>query len=119
MNMLFPALSRFSDVGLLLLRLMVAAVFFASGLSHLRHPAERSKSIGATPGFTGLLGSAGGLGSGGVALGILIQLAAVGLIIIMLGAIQKEVFVWETGFWGGRGYGWHYYLMLAAARLRV
>jgi len=119
MNVLFPALLRFSDVGLLLLRLMVAAVFFASGLSHVRDPAERSKSIGATPGFTLFLGSAELLGSVGVALGILIQLAAAGLILIMLGAIQKKVFVWKTGFWGGRAYGWHYDLMLAVMNLVI
>ncbi len=119
MNVLFPALLRFSDVGLLLLRLMVAAVFFASGLSHLQHPAERSKSIGATPGFTVFLGSAEVLGSVGVALGIVIQLAAAGLILIMLGAIQKKIFVWKTGFWGDRGYGWHYDLMLAVMNLVI
>ena len=119
MNVLFPALLRFSDVGLLLLRLMVAAVFFASGLSHVRDRAERSKSIGATPGFTLFLGSAELLGSVGVALGILIQLAAAGLILIMLGAIQKKIFVWKTGFWGGRGYGWHYDLMLAVMNLVI
>ncbi|HLQ23399.1 MAG TPA: DoxX family protein [Gemmatimonadales bacterium] len=119
MNVLFPALLRFSDVGLLLLRLMVAAVFFASGLSHLQHPAERSKSIGATPAFTVFLGSAEVLGSVGVALGIVIQLAAAGLILIMLGAIQKKIFVWKTGFWGDRGYGWHYDLMLAVMNLVI
>ena len=119
MNVLFPALLRFSDVGLLLLRLMAAVVFFSSGLSHVRHPAERSQSIGATPGFTLFLGSAELLGSVGVALGILIQLAAVGLILIMLGAIQKKVFVWKTGFWGHRAYGWHYDLMLAVMNLVI
>src|SRR2546422_9228260 len=120
MNMLFPALSRFSDVGLLLLRLMVAAVFFASGLSHLQHPAERSKSIGATPGFTVFLGSAEVLGSVGVALGIVIQLAAAGLILIMLGAIQKKIFVWKTGFWGDSGTnGWSYDTMLVVMNLVI
>src|SRR2546426_4454604 len=112
MSVLFPALLRFSDLGLLLLRLMVASVFFTSGLSHLKDPAERSKSIGASPAFTVFLGSAEVLGSTGVALGILTQLAALGLMLIMLGAIQKKIFVWHTGFWGVRGYGWHYDLML-------
>ena len=112
MNILFPELLRFSDVGLLLLRLMVAVVFFTSGLNHLKHPTERAKSIGASRGFTIVLGSGEVLGSLGVALGILVQLAAIGLILIMLGAIQKKIFVWKTGFWGKGGYGWHYDLML-------
>src|SRR5438034_201603 len=49
MHMLFPALLRFTDVGLLLLRLMVAVVFLDSGWNHLKNPVERSKSIGARP----------------------------------------------------------------------
>jgi putative oxidoreductase len=39
-------------------------------------------------------------------------LAAIGLILIMLGAIQKKVAVWHTGFWGEKASGWHYDLML-------
>ncbi len=93
MNILFPELLRFSDVGLLLLRLMVAVVFLPSGLNHLKHSAERAKSIGVSRGFTIVLGSGEVLGSLGVALGALIQLAAIGLILIMLGAIQKKIFV--------------------------
>ena len=119
MNVMFPALLRFGDVGLLLLRLMVATVFFTSGLNHLKNPVARSRSIGASPGFTRFLGSAELLGSTGVALGVLIQLAAIGLILIMLGAIQRKVFVWRIGFWGERAYGWHYDLMLLLMNLVI
>ncbi len=119
MNVTFPALSQFSDVGLLLLRLMVATVFFASGLNHLKDPTARATSIGASRGFTVLLGAAELLGSAGVALGIWTQLAAIGLILIMLGAIQKKIFVWKTGFWGERTYGWHYDLMLLVMNLVI
>jgi putative oxidoreductase len=115
----FPALLRFADVGLLLLRLIVAAVFFDSGWNHLKNPAERSKSIGASTGFTIFLGSAEVLGSVGVASGVLVQLAAIGLILLMLGAIQKKIFVWKIGFWGGRAYGWHYDLMLLVMNLVI
>src|SRR5436309_14402604 len=119
MSVLFPALLRFGDVGLLLLRLMVAVVFFDSGWNHLRYPAERSKSIGASTGFTVFLGAAEVLGSMGVAFGVLTQLAAVGLILLMLGAIQKKIFVWKIGFWGGRAYGWHYDLILLVMNLVI
>src|SRR5438132_9225998 len=119
MHILFPALLRFGDIGLLLLRLMVAVVFLDSGWNHLKNPTERSKSIGASTGFTAFLGSAEVLGSLGVALGILTQLAAMGLILVMLGAIQKKIFVWKIGFWGGRAYGWHYDLMLLVMNLVI
>src|SRR5881296_1674493 len=117
MHILFPALLRFTDVGLLLLRLMVAVVFLDSGWNHLKNPVERSKSIGASPRFTVFLGSAEVVGSIGVALGLLTQLAAIGLILIMLGAIQKKIFVWKSGFWGG--HGWHYDLMLLVMNLTI
>ncbi len=119
MSVTFPVLLRFGDIGLLLLRLMVAVVFLDSGWNHLKNPAERSKSIGASAGFTVFLGSAEVLGGLGVALGILTQLAAMGLILVMLGAIQKKIFVWKIGFWGGRAYGWHYDLMLLVMNLVI
>jgi putative oxidoreductase len=52
------------------------------------------------------------MGGLGVAFGVLTQLAAIGLILLMLGAIQKKIFVWHTGFWGEKSSGWHYDLML-------
>src|SRR3989475_893374 len=119
MSVTFPGLLQFSDVSLLLLRLMVAAVFLDSGWNHLKNPAGGSKSIGASTGFTVFLGTAEVLGSVGVALGILTQLAAIGLILLMLGAIQKKIFVWKIGFWGGRAYGWHYDLILLVMNLAI
>ena len=108
--MLIPGLTRFADLGLLLLRLMVSLVFFTSGWNHVKNPDERSRSIGMSRGFTLFLGAAEILGSLGIAFGVLTQLAAVGLILIMLGAIQKKVFVWHIDFWASNG--WNYELML-------
>ena len=109
---MFPQLARFTDLGLLLLRLMVALIFLTSGWSHVTRAEERSKSIGMSKGFTVFLGLAELAGGLGVAVGALTQLAAAGLILVMLGAIQKKIFVWHTGFWGTNTYGWHYELML-------
>lgn len=116
---MFPELTRFADVALLLLRLMVALVFGSSGWSHLTHAEERSKSIGMSKGLTLFLGAAELAGSLGVAFGVLPQLAALGLILVMLGAIQKKIFVWHTGFWGKHGDGWHYDLMLVIMNLVI
>jgi putative oxidoreductase len=109
---MFPQLGQFTDLSLLLMRLMVAAVFVTSGLGHVRHAKERAESIGMTPAFTMSLGVAEIMGSLGVAFGVLTQLAAIGLVLLMLGAIYKKVFVWHIGFWGERASGWHYDLML-------
>ncbi|MGA7925831.1 MAG: DoxX family protein [Candidatus Sulfotelmatobacter sp.] len=47
--------------------------------------------------FLGIAEVAGGLG---LAFGVLTQLAAFGLILIMLGAILKKIFAWHTGLPG-------------------
>jgi putative oxidoreductase len=109
---MFPQLAQFTDLSLLLLRLVVAAVFLTSGWSHVRDPQGRAKSIGMSPGFTAFLGAAELAGGLGVVFGVLTQIAALGLILLMLGAIQKKIFVWHTGFWGKKSSGWHYELML-------
>jgi putative oxidoreductase len=116
---MFPALSRFTDLGILLLRLMVRLVFVTSGYSHLKDPEGRSKSIGMSKGFTVFLGLAEVAGGLGVAAGVLPQIAALGLILIMLGAIQKKMFVWHTGFWGEKSSGWHYDLIFVLMNLLI
>lgn len=116
---MFPVLSGFTDLGILLLRLMVGLVFVTSGYSHLKDPEARSKSIGMSKGFTVFLGLAEVAGGLGVAAGVLPQIAAFGLILIMLGAIQKKMFVWHTGFWGEKSSGWHYDLIFVLMNLLI
>ena len=116
---MFPALSRFTDLGLLLLRVMVGLVFVTSGYSHLKDPEARSKSVGMSKGFTVCLGIGELAGGLGVAAGVLTQIAAFGLILVMLGAIQKKIFVWHTGFWGEQSSGWHYDLMFILMNLLI
>ena len=116
---MFPALSRFTDLGLLLLRLMVGLVFVTSGYSHVKDSEARSKSIGLPKSFTIVLGVAEVAGGLGVAAGVLTQVAALGLILIMLGAIQKKIFVWHTGFWGEKSSGWHYDLIFVLMNLVI
>src|SRR5579862_6119540 len=110
--MTFPELARFESAAVLLMRLMVGAIFISSGWSHATHSTERAKSIGMSKAFTLFLGIAELAGSLGVIFGVLTQLAALGLILVMLGAIYKKIAVWHTGFWGDKSSGWHYDLML-------
>jgi len=116
---MFPQLARFTDLGLLLMRLLVALVFATSGYRHLKDPAGRAKDIGMSKAFTIFLGTAEVAGSLGVAFGVLTQLAAFGLILLMLGAIQKKIFAWHTGFWGEKASGWHYDLMFVVMNLVI
>jgi putative oxidoreductase len=117
---MFPALGGLTDASLLLLRLMLGVVFITSGWSHLSNPSQRSKDIGMSKGFTAFLGAAELAGGLGVTFEIFTQLAAIGLILVMLGAIQKKVVVWRTGFWGPSGTnGWSYETMLIVMNLVI
>ena len=117
--MQLPWLLRYSDEALLLMRLLVGVVFISSGWSHTKDPVARAKSIGMSPGFTRFLGIAELAGGFGIAVGVLTQVAALGLILIMLGAIQKKISVWHTGFWGKGSDGWHYDLLIVAMCLVI
>ena len=98
-----PWLLPYADVAVLLMRLLVGAIFATSGWSHFKDPVNRGKSIGLPTGVTRFLGLAELAGGLGVAFGVLTQIAAIGLILVMLGAIQKKIAVWHTGFWGKHG----------------
>ena len=56
-------------------------------------------------------------------LGVLTQIAAFGLIVVMvgvmLGAIYKKIFLGHTGFWGEKASGWLYDLMFILVNLVI
>ena len=108
-----------TDYGLLLLRVMAGVIYVGSGYADLKDPDARSKSIGQSKGFTMFLAAAEIAGGIAVIVGVLQQLAAIGLMLIMLGALQKKIFVWKTGFWGKDGLGWYYELTLTSMLLVV
>jgi putative oxidoreductase len=114
-----PGAMAFADWSLLLLRLMLALVFGTSGYNHLRHPKERAASIGMSPQFTVFLGTAESAGAMGLAVGIMAPWAALGLTLLMLGAIYKKIVEWKTGFWGEKSMGWHYEVLLITMNLVI
>jgi len=116
---MLPHLAQFTDYALVFLRIMVGLVFADSGYEHLKDPEARGKDIGLPKGVTIFLGAAEVLGSIGVIAGVLSQLAAIGLIVIMGGALQKKIFVWKTGFWGKDGLGWNYELIMISMLLVI
>ena len=115
-----PVLVGFVDISLLFMRILVGLVFITSGWGHTTEPVARGQSIGLSPGLTRVLGLAEMAGGAGVAFGVLPQVAALGLILVMLGSISKKLFVWKTGFWGEHGTdGWHYDLLFVAMCLVI
>ena len=98
---------------------MLALVFGTSGYKHLTKPKERAASIEMSVPFTVFLGTAELAGAIGVATGVLAPWAALGLILVMLGAIRKKITQWHTGFWGEKSMGWHYEMLLIAMNLVI
>lgn len=103
------------DVSLLLLRLIIATVYLGSGWAFV----ARGKSDGMSRPLAIFIGSAQMAGALGLLAGVLLQFAAAGLILVMLGAAYKKMFVWKTGFWGTSSQGWHYDLLFIAADLVI
>lgn len=94
----------YGDVGLLALRVVIAAIF----LYHCR------SKLGNLASFMGFIGTAELLGGLAVLTGFLTQLAAVGLSIIMLGAIWKKTTEWHMPFSAMDKTGWEFDLMILA-----
>lgn len=117
--MIVPELAALTDLALLLLRLLIAALFGSSGWSHLTKSEERAESIGLSPGTTRVIGAMEVAGAVSVALGLYAQVGALLLMGVMLGAIQKKAFVWKTGFWGEEGQGWYYDLLYLVCNLVI
>ena len=112
-------LTAYSDYGLLLMRILVGAIYIDSGYLSLKNLDDRSKSNGLSNGFMAFIAVAEVAGGIAVVAGILQQLAAIGLILIMLGAIQKKIVEWKTGFWGGSSPGWYYESTLVSTLLVI
>ncbi len=115
---MFPQLARFTDVGLLLLRLMVGLVFVTSGYSDLKEPAARAKSIGMSKPFTIFLGTAEVAGGLGVAFGVLTSLRpSVSSSSCWAPSGRKSSRGIPAS--GEKGSGWHYELMLILMNLII
>ena len=115
----FPGSQNYVDWGLLFLRLITGVVFLSSGWGHVKSPRQRAESLGLSVGLTMLIGWAEVLGSLGIMFGVLTQIAALGLILIMFGAIYMKAARWHTGFWGEKSSGWHYDLIFVITNLVI
>ncbi|MGB8704796.1 MAG: DoxX family membrane protein, partial [Gillisia sp.] len=76
-------------------------------------------SIGMSKTATFVLGVSEIVGAVSIALGIYAQFGALLLAGAMLGTLYKKIFVWKTGFYAEKGYGWHYDLLLLLANLLI
>ncbi|MBA2627674.1 MAG: hypothetical protein H0U85_06650 [Gemmatimonadales bacterium] len=94
--LLWPSAGHYLDAALLLMRVVVAIIFFKSGWSHMQKPKARAERVGMSPAATFAIGAAE-----------------------VAGVIYKKIFEWKTGFWGEKASGWHYDLMLVTMLLVI
>jgi putative oxidoreductase len=118
---MFIALQSYSDAGLFVLRLAVAAVFWVHGTSKKGmwkaqpSPQMPAKMIS----LMRLLSVAEPLGALAMLSGFLTQLAAVGLGIIMIGAINLKKNVWKVPFNAQDKTGWEFDMLILASCVAI
>jgi uncharacterized membrane protein YphA (DoxX/SURF4 family) len=94
------------DLGVLALRLAIAGIFLVHG------PPKLSGTMGT---FMTFIGTAETLGGIAILLGVLVPWAALGLGIIMIGAIYKKAIQWNVPFTAMDKTGWEFDVLILAA----
>lgn len=102
------SLSAYSDWGLLALRLALGGLFLAHGLPKLS---------GKSGGFMQLIGVIETVAALSVLLGLFIQLGAIGIAVVMIGATYKKKFEWHMPYSSTEKMAWEVDLVLLGAAL--
>jgi uncharacterized membrane protein YphA (DoxX/SURF4 family) len=109
------AYTNYQNAALLILRIITAAIFYVA--AYFKFPFWSSAPEGISPFLlftTKLLSIAEPLGATAILLGFLTRWAAVGLIIILIGAIYVSQFVYGIGFVTLTSPGWNMPLAVLA-----
>lgn len=104
------SLFNFGDEGILALRLALAVIFLVHGIKKLD---------GKMGNFMRFIGIAETLGGVAVGVGFLTQWAAIGLAIIMVGAMYKKIVEWHVPFTTMEKMGWEFDLVILGACLAL
>ncbi|TAL19177.1 DoxX family protein [Patescibacteria group bacterium] len=113
------SLNFFSDFGLFVLRLAIAAIFIVHGVKKwamwkMQPSPQMPAGMLSVMKILAIAEPFGGLA---LLAGFLTQLAALGFSIIMLGAIYYKTRVWKTPFAAQDKMGWEFDLVLLAGNL--
>ena|SRR3989344_585858 len=116
---MFEQLTQYNNIGLLILRLAVAAIFIYHALPKLKNAKGMAQMMDMPAGTIFMLGGVEFLSSVGLALGIYTQSAAVLLAIVMIGAIYFKTAKWRVPFAAMDKTGWEFDLILLAASIAI
>lgn len=105
---MIESLLQYNDLGLFILRLVIGLIFIVHAI-----PKFKNK-----PGWKiiGLLELLGGLA---LIVGVLTELAAIGLSLLMLGAIYMKVAKWKIPFTTMANTGWEFDLIMLAGNIAL
>lgn len=102
------------DVAFLVLRLALAAIFLAHGPAKLQKSQQMASGMGMTAGQVMGIGALEVLGALSMILGVYMQVGAIFLIVVMLGAIYLKTQRWNKGFTGDSGWELDFAILAAA-----
>lgn len=118
MQQLAPLL-QYGDAGLFILRLALGAVFIVHGWPKIKKAKALSSGMGTSAAFVTALGLVEVLAALGVILDVFIQLSALLLAIVMLGAIKMKILDWKIPFMAHDKTGWEFDLLLLASAIVI
>ena len=101
------------DISLLLIRIILSIVFIIGAKNKLSKIKKFAKSNGLPIPIATFVAIGELLGGIGLAFGILSQLAATGIMLLMLNTMTIHIFKWHSPYWASKG-GWEYDLTLFA-----
>ncbi len=105
------------DLGLFLLRIAIGAVFLAHGPAKFTDTANKAKAMGVPTNLLFAVATLETFGAVAMILGSFTQLASLGIIAVMLGAIYMKTQKWGKKFTGDSG--WELDFILIAAVLAI
>ena len=107
------------DVGLLVLRVALGAIFIYHSIPKLKAPAQMAKGMGQSKNFISLLGVIEFVAGLFLILGFLTRVGALLIVIVMLGALYYKLFKWHVPFAAHDKLGWEFDLILLAAAIAL
>lgn len=116
--MLFE-LNQYSDISFLILRLVVASIFIYHALPKLRNAGGMGQMMGMPGGMVFMLGVVELASSAAMIVGFYVQLAALLLALVMVGAIYFKAVKWRVPFAAMGKTGWEFDLILLAANVFI
>ena len=116
---MFTQLLEYNNVGLLLLRLAIAAIFIYHAMPKLKNAKGMAQMVGMPAGMVLMLGIVEFVASVGLIVGFYTQLSALLLAIVMVGAIGMKMMKWNVPFAAMDKTGWEFDLILLAANISI